>query len=62
MEEHIKSVGNFVEAWPYCEGNNIAEVWIGRGTIISSQREDFDFKILCVFFIIVECEVEFKFK
>ena len=31
MEQHIKSFGNFVEAWPYCEGNNIAEVWVGRG-------------------------------
>ena len=32
MEQHIKSFGNFVEAWPYCEGHNIAEVWVGRGT------------------------------
>ena len=32
MEQHIKSFRNFVETWPYCEGNNIAEVWVGRGT------------------------------
>ena len=32
MEQHIKSFGNFVEAWSYGEGNNIAEVWVGRGT------------------------------
>ena len=26
-----KKIVQLLEAWPYCEGNNIAEVWVGRG-------------------------------